>query len=183
MFLLFLYETGWHSKWRQAVLWLEWIQQISPMGSHKSTFEMWWNLWKNGHHAFRKVNSNVGCCWSGILSVQMIISPIMGGWRHDNIWYWSWVCCTCNFYFCNKNSCIFQQEEGGDIFHSLIELLGPFNDNPCSQVLLPFGSALIKLGEVSYPFTSGGCLLRLPTDWLAESQISGIISKPSILFH
>lgn len=92
------------------------------------------------------------------------------------------ICCMCSFYFCNKNYCIFQHEEGGDIFHSLMELLGPFSDNPCSQVLLPFSSALIKLGEVSYPFTSGGCLLRLPTDRLAESQISDTISKPSTVF-
>lgn len=92
------------------------------------------------------------------------------------------ICWTCNCYFCDINSCIFQQEEGRDIFHSLTELLGPFSGNPCSQVLLPFGSALIKLGEVLYPFTSGGCLLRLPTDWLAVSQVSDIISKPSILF-
>lgn len=60
MFLLSLYGAGWHSKWRQVVLWFEWIQQIPPVGSHKSPFEMWWNLWKNGQHAFRKVNRELG---------------------------------------------------------------------------------------------------------------------------
>lgn len=34
------------------------------------------------------------------------------------------ICWTCNCYFCDINSCIFQQEEGRDIFHSLTELLG-----------------------------------------------------------
>lgn len=106
-----MYETGWCRKWRKAVLWFEWIQQIPAVGSHKSPFEMWWNLWKNGQHAFRKVNNKMEAWDSAELDLKdtSLWAPLEGmktWWPLmlilENMKY-------VQFYFCYKFSAV---EEG-----------------------------------------------------------------------